>query len=325
MLPDATPQVPASLMTLLSARDQGHEPEITAMARPADGRAACRRAARAAGPCHGRFRLRRRRAEGLPAGISTWYATVGHHPDHLQERRRNSPWYTSKAEPSTTDMTVRPGAGGAVPRVDRGPRVLATGAAVGDGFAVLAGQGHAPPRPGVAGCDRDEVAGAVRIEEAKPRCLGGRIRPAGLPTIIYQGILEPQPSHAAQWLPSAATALPRWAPGAEVVFGEEAGLAFGGKETVVGVGPAPVQVRKVEQAHQFEVSSAARLPRHCCRQPLGPTATQIDSALSQLAPTLLETSPSAPSYTYSRDARNRLKCRAGGTRTRDLVHPKHAR
>jgi hypothetical protein len=36
----------------------------------------------------------------------TWYATAGHSPGTLQERRRNSPWYTTKSEPSTSDMTV---------------------------------------------------------------------------------------------------------------------------------------------------------------------------------------------------------------------------
>ncbi len=36
----------------------------------------------------------------------TWYATVGHDPPHLQERRANAPWYTTKAEPSTSDMAA---------------------------------------------------------------------------------------------------------------------------------------------------------------------------------------------------------------------------
>jgi hypothetical protein len=36
----------------------------------------------------------------------TWYATAGRTSDDLQARRRNSPWYTSKAEPSTSDMTA---------------------------------------------------------------------------------------------------------------------------------------------------------------------------------------------------------------------------
>ncbi len=36
----------------------------------------------------------------------TWYATDGRTVGDLQERHRNSPWYTSKAEPSTSDMTA---------------------------------------------------------------------------------------------------------------------------------------------------------------------------------------------------------------------------
>jgi hypothetical protein len=37
----------------------------------------------------------------------TWYATAGHDPADLHERRALSPWYTSKAEPATADMTAR--------------------------------------------------------------------------------------------------------------------------------------------------------------------------------------------------------------------------
>jgi hypothetical protein len=40
------------------------------------------------------------------AAAVTWYATVGHHPAALTERRRNAPWYTSKSEPSSSDMTA---------------------------------------------------------------------------------------------------------------------------------------------------------------------------------------------------------------------------
>jgi hypothetical protein len=36
----------------------------------------------------------------------TWYATVGRTDDDLRERRRNSPWYKMKSEPSTSDMTA---------------------------------------------------------------------------------------------------------------------------------------------------------------------------------------------------------------------------
>lgn len=36
-----------------------------------------------------------------------WYATAGHHPADLEARRLAAPWYTSKAEPSTADMTAK--------------------------------------------------------------------------------------------------------------------------------------------------------------------------------------------------------------------------
>ena len=36
-----------------------------------------------------------------------WYATAGHHPADLDARRADAPWYTSKAEPSTADMTAK--------------------------------------------------------------------------------------------------------------------------------------------------------------------------------------------------------------------------
>jgi len=36
----------------------------------------------------------------------TWYANAGRTSDDLQARRRNSHWYTSKSEPSTSDMTA---------------------------------------------------------------------------------------------------------------------------------------------------------------------------------------------------------------------------
>ena len=41
------------------------------------------------------------------ASAVTWYATAGHHPDDLRERRALAPWYTSKAEPATADMTAK--------------------------------------------------------------------------------------------------------------------------------------------------------------------------------------------------------------------------
>ncbi|MGH3281043.1 MAG: IS701 family transposase [Trebonia sp.] len=37
----------------------------------------------------------------------TWYATAGHDPADLHERRALAPWYTSKAEPSTADMAAK--------------------------------------------------------------------------------------------------------------------------------------------------------------------------------------------------------------------------
>ena len=36
-----------------------------------------------------------------------WYATAGHHPADVAERRARAPWYTTKAEPSTTDMIAK--------------------------------------------------------------------------------------------------------------------------------------------------------------------------------------------------------------------------
>jgi DDE superfamily endonuclease len=37
----------------------------------------------------------------------TWYATAGHDPADLHERRASAPWYASKAEPATADMAAR--------------------------------------------------------------------------------------------------------------------------------------------------------------------------------------------------------------------------
>jgi hypothetical protein len=36
-----------------------------------------------------------------------WYATAGHHPADAETRRLAAPWYTSKTEPSTADMTAK--------------------------------------------------------------------------------------------------------------------------------------------------------------------------------------------------------------------------
>lgn len=36
-----------------------------------------------------------------------WYATAGHHPGDVAEHRARAPWYRTKAEPSTADMTAK--------------------------------------------------------------------------------------------------------------------------------------------------------------------------------------------------------------------------
>jgi len=36
-----------------------------------------------------------------------WYATAGHHPADIQARRLDAPWYITKTEPSTADMTAK--------------------------------------------------------------------------------------------------------------------------------------------------------------------------------------------------------------------------
>ena len=41
------------------------------------------------------------------AAAVTWYATAGHDPADLHERRALAPWYTSKAEPATADMAAK--------------------------------------------------------------------------------------------------------------------------------------------------------------------------------------------------------------------------
>lgn len=37
----------------------------------------------------------------------TWYATAGHDPADVHQRRSLSPWYTSEAEPATADMAAK--------------------------------------------------------------------------------------------------------------------------------------------------------------------------------------------------------------------------
>ena len=41
------------------------------------------------------------------AAAVTWYATAGHDPADLHERRALAPWYTSKAEPATSDIAAK--------------------------------------------------------------------------------------------------------------------------------------------------------------------------------------------------------------------------
>ncbi|MGH3932996.1 MAG: hypothetical protein ACRDTF_23825 [Pseudonocardiaceae bacterium] len=36
-----------------------------------------------------------------------WYATAGHHPDDITDRRAQAPWYVSKSQPSTLDMIIK--------------------------------------------------------------------------------------------------------------------------------------------------------------------------------------------------------------------------
>jgi hypothetical protein len=49
----------------------------------------------------------------IPFGLAcqaiavTWYATAGHDPADLHERRMSAPWYASKAEPATADMAAK--------------------------------------------------------------------------------------------------------------------------------------------------------------------------------------------------------------------------
>ncbi|HEV2634014.1 MAG TPA: transposase, partial [Actinocrinis sp.] len=39
--------------------------------------------------------------------VTVWYAEHGHHPDDARERRRLSPWYTTKQDPSFEDMITK--------------------------------------------------------------------------------------------------------------------------------------------------------------------------------------------------------------------------
>jgi hypothetical protein len=39
--------------------------------------------------------------------VTIWYATAGHAPADVAERRERSRWYTTKTKPSFEDMTVK--------------------------------------------------------------------------------------------------------------------------------------------------------------------------------------------------------------------------
>jgi hypothetical protein len=39
--------------------------------------------------------------------VTIWYAARGHAPADVTERRERSRWYTTKAEPSFEDMTIK--------------------------------------------------------------------------------------------------------------------------------------------------------------------------------------------------------------------------
>ena len=63
-------------------------------------------------------------------------------------------------------IVVRPGPSGAVPGVSGSPG-MPYARSHARRFAVHA-EDYAPPRPGMVGCGRDEVAGSVGVEQAKP-------------------------------------------------------------------------------------------------------------------------------------------------------------
>jgi hypothetical protein len=63
------------------------------------------------GQAHNRVKLAVERT--VPFGlfcqtlVVLWYATAGHHPADAADHRERAPWYTGKAEPSTTDMLAK--------------------------------------------------------------------------------------------------------------------------------------------------------------------------------------------------------------------------
>jgi len=64
-----------------------------------------------AGQAHNRVRLAVERTVPFALIGNTlavlWYATVGYHPDDVDERRELAPWYRDKAQPSVLDMFTK--------------------------------------------------------------------------------------------------------------------------------------------------------------------------------------------------------------------------
>ena len=63
------------------------------------------------GQAHNRVRLAVERTVPFALIVNTlailWYATVGYHPDDVDERRELAPWYRDKAQPSVLDMFTK--------------------------------------------------------------------------------------------------------------------------------------------------------------------------------------------------------------------------
>jgi len=63
------------------------------------------------GQAHNRVRLAVERTVPFALIVNTlavlWYATVGYHPDDVDERRVLAPWYRDKAQPSVLDMFTK--------------------------------------------------------------------------------------------------------------------------------------------------------------------------------------------------------------------------
>jgi len=63
------------------------------------------------GQAHNRVRLAVERTVPFALIVNTlavlWYATVGYHPDDIEERRVLAPWYRDKAQPSVLDMFTK--------------------------------------------------------------------------------------------------------------------------------------------------------------------------------------------------------------------------